>query len=155
MKRQQIIKKKWISHLIFVVVFYPILFNISLMKQPICLKNTVKPSFINLILITQPWSTSYRDLKKFDKEKFIFLFKSALFKQNNKIFFFFSNFPGPAKYSCTYNQWQKLWEKLLFGQFRVSTPFPPLTILRNNQQSLRQAISTLYRVKRGTFKHNF
>ena len=27
--------------------------------------------------------------------------------------------------SPSYNQWQKLWEKLVFGQFRVSTPFPP------------------------------
>ena len=39
-----------------------------------------------------------------------------------------------------YNQLQKLWEKLLFGQFRVSTPFPLLTMLRNNEQNLRQAM---------------
>ena len=30
------------------------------------------------------------------------------------------------------NQWQKLWEKLLFGQFCVSVPFPFWTMLRNN-----------------------
>ena len=40
----------------------------------------------------------------------------------------------------TYIQWQKLWEKLLFEQFRVSTHFPLLTMLRNNKQKLRQAM---------------
>ena len=39
-----------------------------------------------------------------------------------------------------YNQWQKLWEKLLLGQFCVPLPFFLLTMLRNNQQSLRQAM---------------
>ena len=39
-----------------------------------------------------------------------------------------------------YNQWQKLWEKVLFGQFCVSLPFPLLTMLRNNEQNLRQAM---------------
>ena len=39
-----------------------------------------------------------------------------------------------------YNQLQKLWEKLLFGRFRVSTPFPLLKALRNNEQNLRQAM---------------
>ena len=38
------------------------------------------------------------------------------------------------------NQWQKLWEKLVFGQFRVSASFPFLTMLRNNEQNLRQAV---------------
>ena len=37
-------------------------------------------------------------------------------------------------------QWQKLWEKLLFGQFHVSTHFPLLTMLRNNKLNLRQAM---------------
>ena len=43
---------------------------------------------------------------------------------------------------CTenYNLWQKLWEKLLFGQFRVPNPFSLLTRLRNNKQNLRQAV---------------
>ena len=36
------------------------------------------------------------------------------------------------------NQQQKLWEKLLFGQLLVSTPL--LTMLRNNEQNLRQAM---------------
>ena len=40
-----------------------------------------------------------------------------------------------------YNYWQKLWEKLLFVQFLVSAPFPLLTMLRNNEQNLRQAMS--------------
>ena len=39
-----------------------------------------------------------------------------------------------------YNLWQKLWEKLLFGQFRVPNPFPLLTRLRNNEQNLCQAM---------------
>ena len=39
-----------------------------------------------------------------------------------------------------YNQWQKLWEKPLFGQFCVSLPFPLLTMLRINEQNLRQAM---------------
>ena len=39
-----------------------------------------------------------------------------------------------------YNKWQKLWEKLLFGQFCVSTHFPLLTMLKNNEQKLRQAM---------------
>ena len=30
--------------------------------------------------------------------------------------------------------------KLLFGQFCVSTPFPLLTMLRNNEQNLRQVM---------------
>ena len=38
------------------------------------------------------------------------------------------------------NQWQKLWEKLLFEQFRVSTPFLLLPMLRNNEQNLPQAM---------------
>ena len=32
------------------------------------------------------------------------------------------------------------WKKLLFGQLRVSTPFPLLTVLRNNKQNFRQAM---------------
>ena len=44
------------------------------------------------------------------------------------------------KIFAIYNQWQKLWEKLLLGQFRVSPPFPLLTMLRNNEQNLRQAM---------------
>ena len=40
----------------------------------------------------------------------------------------------------SYNQWQKLWEKLLFGQFRVPILFPLLTMLRNNKENLRQAM---------------
>ena len=45
-------------------------------------------------------------------------------------------------HSClrTYNQRQKLQEKLLSEQFRVSTPFSLLTMLRTNEQNLRQAI---------------
>ena len=39
-----------------------------------------------------------------------------------------------------YNQGQKLWEKPLFEQFRVSTPFPLLAMLRNNDQNFRQAM---------------
>ena len=41
------------------------------------------------------------------------------------------------------NQWQKLWEKLLFGQFCVSLPFPLLTMLRNNEQNLCQAMLSI------------
>ena len=40
----------------------------------------------------------------------------------------------------TYNQCQKLWEKLQFGQFCVSTPFPLSTMLRNNEKNLFQPI---------------
>ena len=32
-----------------------------------------------------------------------------------------------------YGQWQILWEKLLFGQFLVSSPFPLLAMLKNNE----------------------
>ena len=39
-----------------------------------------------------------------------------------------------------YNQWQKLWEKLLFGQFCVSLHFPLLSMLSNNEQNLRQTM---------------
>ena len=35
-------------------------------------------------------------------------------------------------------QWQKLWQKLLFEEFCVSTPFPVFTMLRKNGQNLRQ-----------------
>ena len=43
--------------------------------------------------------------------------------------------------SITYNQWQKLWEKLIFGQFFVSAPFPlSLTMLRLNEQNFGQAM---------------
>ena len=38
------------------------------------------------------------------------------------------------------SQRQKLWEKLLLGQFRVSASFPLLTMLRNNEQNMRQAM---------------
>ena len=38
------------------------------------------------------------------------------------------------------NQWQRLWEKLLFEQFCVSTSLTLLTMLRNNEQKLRQAM---------------
>ena len=31
-------------------------------------------------------------------------------------------------------------KKMLLEQFCVSTPFPPLTMLRNNEQDLRQAM---------------
>ena len=52
-----------------------------------------------------------------------------------------SKFHEPVKeVRYIYDQLQKLWEKLLFGQFRVSTPFSPLTMLRNNEQNLRQAM---------------
>ena len=40
----------------------------------------------------------------------------------------------------SYNQWQKIWEKLLFRQFCISTPFPLLTVLRNNEQNLGLAM---------------
>ena len=40
----------------------------------------------------------------------------------------------------SYNQCQKLWEKLLFGQFCISAAFPLLTILRKNEKKLRQAM---------------
>ena len=58
----------------------------------------------------------------------------------------------------TYNQRQKLWKKLLFGQFCVSTLFPLLTMLRNNDQKLRQAmlwVRNIVKGKRGNFKHIF
>ena len=35
-------------------------------------------------------------------------------------------------FTGNYNQWQKLWEKPLFGQFCVSLPFFLLAMLRNN-----------------------
>ena len=55
-----------------------------------------------------------------------------------------------------YNQWQKLWEKLLFGQFCVSLPFPLLTMLRNNERSLRQAMLWVRNIgERGNFKRTF
>ena len=40
----------------------------------------------------------------------------------------------------TYNKGQKIWEKLLFGQFCVSLPFSLLTMLRNNERILRRAM---------------
>ena len=39
----------------------------------------------------------------------------------------------------TYNQWQKLWEKLLYGQFLFS-PLFLLNNVENNKQNLRQDI---------------
>ena len=48
--------------------------------------------------------------------------------------------------------------KLLFGQFCVSTPFPLLTMLRNNEQNLRQVmlwVRTIVYGGRGIFKDNF
>ena len=39
-----------------------------------------------------------------------------------------------------YNQWQITWEKLLLGQFLVSTTFPLLTMLWNNEQILHLAV---------------
>ena len=44
------------------------------------------------------------------------------------------------------NQWQKLWEKLLFGQFCVSSPFPFLPMLRNIEQKLRQAMLSVLNI---------
>ena len=45
------------------------------------------------------------------------------------------------------HQWKKLWEKLLSGEVRISTPFCLLTMLRNNEQNLHQAVkSTVYMV---------
>ena len=38
------------------------------------------------------------------------------------------------------NQWQRLWEKLLFEQFCVSTSLTLLTMWRNNERKLRQAM---------------
>ena len=38
------------------------------------------------------------------------------------------------------SQLQKLWEKLLFGQFCVANSFPLLKMLRNNEQKLSQAM---------------
>ena len=51
-----------------------------------------------------------------------------------------SNRDARGHINTDYNQLQKLWGKLLFEQFRVSTPFPILTMLRNNEQNLRQAM---------------
>ena len=51
-----------------------------------------------------------------------------------------------------YNQWQKLWEKLLFGKFCVSTPFSHLTMLRTMSKScvkLCYGFATLYRGRGG------
>ena len=45
---------------------------------------------------------------------------------------------------------------LLFGQFCVSTPFLLLTMLRNNEQKLRQAmlwVCDIIQGERGNFKH--
>ena len=36
------------------------------------------------------------------------------------------------------NQWEKLWENILFEQSFVSTPFPLLKMLTSNAQKLRQ-----------------
>ena len=47
----------------------------------------------------------------------------------------------------SYNKWQKLWEKLLFGQFCVSLPFPLLTIWEPmNEACVKQCygFATLY-----------
>ena len=44
------------------------------------------------------------------------------------------------KLATSYNQWQKLGEKLLLGQFHVSSPVPLLTMLGNKGQNLRQAM---------------
>ena len=33
------------------------------------------------------------------------------------------------------NQWRSEWERLVFGQFCFSIPFPLLTMLRNNEQN--------------------
>ena len=47
---------------------------------------------------------------------------------------------------------------LLFEQVRVSTPFPFLTMLRNNEQNLRQAmlwVRNIVHGDRGIFKLTF
>ena len=56
------------------------------------------------------------------------------------------------------NRWQRLWKKLLFGQFCVSTSCPLLTILGNTEQKLRQTISWVCNIVKGerwNFKHTF
>ena len=52
-------------------------------------------------------------------------------------FYLLESFLKKQKKISNYNQGQKLWEKL---QFRVSTPFSLWTMLRNNEQNLRQAM---------------
>ena len=44
------------------------------------------------------------------------------------------------KYRWVYGSVTKIMEKLLFEQFHVSTPSPLLTMLRNNEQNLRQTV---------------
>ena len=56
------------------------------------------------------------------------------------------------------NQWQKLWQKLLFEEFCVSTPFSLFTMSRNNEQNLRQVKLRFDKIvlgRRGILKHNF
>ena len=65
---------------------------------------------------------------------------SLIFSEN------FTEVPPVAKNFLTFpnmsycNQRQKLWGKLLFRQFCVSPPFPLITMFRNNEQNLRQAM---------------
>lgn len=54
--------------------------------------------------------------------------------------------PQELKSKAIYKQWQKLWEKLLFGQFSVSPPFPSFTMLRNKDQNLRQVLSWVHNI---------
>ena len=61
-------------------------------------------------------------------------------------------------FARSYSQWQNSWERLLFGQFCVSTPFPLLTMLKNNEQKLRQAllwVRNIVKWERGTLKTLF
>ena len=56
--------------------------------------------------------------------------------------FLLTNCPIETKISQvkrTYNQWQKLWEKLLFGQFRISALFP-----LNNFEKQRAKLASSY-----------
>ena len=68
--------------------------------------------------------------------------------------FLLTNCPIETKISQvkrTYNQWQKLWEKLLFGQFRISALFP-LNNFEKQRAKLASScygFATLYRRREG------
>ena len=53
---------------------------------------------------------------------------------------------GSCQKLVTYSQGQKIWEKLLFGQFCISLPFSLLTMLRNNERILRRAMLWVHNI---------
>ena len=85
---------------------------------------------------------------------------SCLSKFINKCQKVILRYAPPSSHVCDFsdNHWQKLWEKLLFGQFCVSTSFQLLTVLRTVSKTcvrLCYGFTALCRGRRGIFKHTF